>query len=246
MARVLMPLPAVDFDPSESAIPWQALRGAGHEVVFATPAAEPAACDERMISGRGLGPWKPILRARRDARDAYRELENDAAFRKPLRYADLAGADFDAMVLPGGHAPGMKVYLEAAELHAAVGRHLAAGRPLGAICHGVVLAARSKDGDRSALFGRRTTALTESMELSAWRMTRLWLGDYYRTYPETVQAEVTRAVGAPERFLAGPFAVRRDAPDALGRGFTVRDGNYLSARWPGDAYRFARDLLALM
>ena len=30
-----------------------------------------------------------------------------------------------------------------------------------------------------------------------------------------------------------------DAPEQLERGFTVRDGQYLSARWPGDAHRFA-------
>jgi protease I len=36
-----------------------------------------------------------------------------------------------------------------------------------------------------------------------------------------------------------------DAPERLGIGFTVRDGNYLSARWPGDAHRFAGDLAAM-
>ena len=41
--------------------------------------------------------------------------------------------------------------------------------------------------------------------------------------------------------------LRRDAPGKLRRGFAHRDGNYLSARWPGDAHRFAndfRDMLA--
>src|SRR2546425_921445 len=123
--RILMPLPAVDFDPSESAIPWKVLCAAGHEIVFATPDGAPARCDDRMLTGRGLGPWRPILAARADARAAYRELEASSAFREPLRYADLAGASFDAMVLPGGHAPGMRPYLESAELHTAVAAHVA-------------------------------------------------------------------------------------------------------------------------
>ena len=28
--------------------------------------------------------------------------------------------------------------------------------------------------------------------------------------------------------------------------FVVRDGNYLSARWPGDVHRFAREFSALL
>ena len=38
----------------------------------------------------------------------------------------------------------------------------------------------------------------------------------------------------------------RDCPNRLGRGFTVKDGNYLSARWPGDCYRLAADYLRLV
>jgi hypothetical protein len=29
-------------------------------------------------------------------------------------------------------------------------------------------------------------------------------------------------------------------------GFTVRDGEYLSARWPGDAHRFAAEFAAMI
>jgi len=29
-------------------------------------------------------------------------------------------------------------------------------------------------------------------------------------------------------------------------GFTVRDGQYLSARWPGDAHRFAHELAGML
>ena len=47
MAKVLMLLPAQDYDPTESAVPWGALRAAGHEVIFATPKGDPAYADDR-------------------------------------------------------------------------------------------------------------------------------------------------------------------------------------------------------
>ena len=83
-----------------------------------------------------------------------------------------------------------------------------------AICHGVLLAARTVDPvtGRSVLYGRKTTALTWELERRAWRIarvTRFWDPDYYRTYVEktgdpigymSVQAEVTRALQNPGDF----------------------------------------------
>jgi protease I len=40
--------------------------------------------------------------------------------------------------------------------------------------------------------------------------------------------------------------MRRDSDRRLCRGYVVRDGNYLSARWPGDAHRFGDALVAMM
>lgn len=237
---MLIPLPRRDFDPTEVAVPWQVLTRAGHAVVFATPDGRAGQADAHMLEGTGLGPWKTLLRADARGREAYQQMERSEAFRQPLRYNQLDDLAFDGLVLPGGHAKGVREYLESTRLQALVVRAFAADRPVGAICHGVVLAARARLADgRSVLHGRRTTALTRSMELSAWAMTVLWLGDYYRTYPLTVQAEVRAALAAPGDFLAGPLPLRRDSPDDLGAGFVVRDGNYLSARWPGDAHRFA-------
>mgnify|MGYP000585483861 CR=1 FL=1 len=77
--------------------------------------------------------------------------------------------------------------------------------------------------------------------------TRLWLGDYYRTYPTTVEAEVTAVLASTRDFERGPrFTVLRDSPNHLARGFTVRDGNYLSGRWPGDCHRLAAEYTDLV
>jgi protease I len=245
--RVVIPLPNRDFDPTETAVPWQVLSDAGHDVWFATPDGAVGAADDRMLSGRGLGPWRPILVASRDARRAYAEMERSARFAAPIPYAALATERFDAMVLPGGHAQGMRPYLESHVLQDAAREHLARGLPLGAICHGVLVLARAVDPKTgwSALHGRRTTALLRSMELSAWTMTCAWLGNYYRTYPEMVEEEVTRALSAQADFVAGPFAMLRDGPERL-TGFALRDDNYVSARWPGDAYTFAHRLASIL
>ena len=86
----------------------------------------------------------------------------------------------------------------------------------------------------------------KQMELIAWRLTRLYLGDYYRTYPTTVEDEVRSALARPEDFITGPLPLRRNLAARLGAGFTVRDGEYLSARWPGDAHRFTDEFAAMI
>jgi protease I len=183
-----------------------------------------------------------------DAISAYASMQQDDSFRRPITWAALADGEVDALVLPGGHAPGMREYLESPHLQAAILSAMAADRPVAAICHGVLLMARTIDpsSGRSVLWGRRTTALPRNMEMSAWGMTCTWLGSYYRTYPETVEDEVTRALVRERDFDAGPMSTLRDAPEHLDRGFFVLDNNYLSARWPGDAYAFSAALLRLL
>jgi putative intracellular protease/amidase len=109
--------------------------------------------------------------------------------------------------------------------------------PVAAICHGVLVAARA-----GVLAGVRTSCLPKYMELTAWSLTAWKHGNYYRTYPETVQDEVVRRGGV---FVRGPIELlRRGTAEDDGPAFVVEDGRYLSARWPGDAYLLARRLLA--
>jgi len=247
VAIVVVPLPSYGFDPTEVAVPWRVLRDAGHDVRFATPDGAPGRADQRMVTGKGLGPLAPVLRADGNARSAHAELLRDDGFSHPISWDAIEVSHLEALLLPGGHDKGVIEYLESTVLQQTVAAAFATGLPVAAICHGVVLAARSHDTHgRSVLHGRRTTALLQSQELAAWWLTRSWLGDYYRTYPETVQHEVTGALAAPSDFVTGPRSLRRDAPGRLGAGFVVRDGNYLSARWPGDAHRFAGELLAML
>ena len=278
-----MPLPQADFDPSEAAVSWRVLRDAGHEISFATPDAKPARADPVMVSGCGLDYWSRVpglqrlklvgllLRANLAAREAYAQLVENAAFAAPLAWAQVDPADFDGLLLPGGHAQGIREYLESRTLQAIVAAFFDADKPVAAVCHGVVLAARSVSPrtGKSVLHGRKTTALTWRLEHSAWMLSRYggrwWDRYYYRTYLEqpgeapgyrSVQAEVTRALAAPEDFLDVPrdapdrwrktSGVHRDSPSDTRPAFVVRDGSYVSARWPGDVHTFATEFAAVL
>ncbi|MFD8545971.1 type 1 glutamine amidotransferase domain-containing protein [Streptomyces sp. NPDC059649] len=245
--RVLMPVPDRDFDVTEVAVPWRLLTDAGHEVVLATErAGTRPACDPRLLTGVLFGR----LGAAPEARRYYEELTRSEEFAATVGWSELDPDGYDGLLLPGGHAPGMRQYLGSAALRRQVGRFWALGRPVGAICHGVLVLARTTDPatGRSLLADRRTTCLPRYMERSAYLATAWRLGRYYRTYPAYVEHEVRAALDAPDtQFARGPrtLSARGTATDDS-PAFVVEDGNYLSARWPGDAYLFARRFLALL
>jgi len=282
MAHVLMPMPARDFDPTEVGVTWKVLTSRGHQVSFATPDGATAAGDRLMLTGEGLDPWGFVpglralrlvglaLRANADGRGAYAEMAASAAFRSPQRWAEPRAEAFDGLVLGGGHrARGMRPYLESEVLQGLVAAFFAAGKPVGAICHGVPLAARGRDAaGRSVLFGRKTTSLTWRLERTAdsiARIARFWDGGYYRTYRDgpgeprgymSVEREVTRALADPADFRhvtprdpdfrRRTSGTRRDTLDDDRCAFVVRDGSYVSARWPGDAHTFAKVFAAVI
>jgi putative intracellular protease/amidase len=83
------------------------------------------------------------------------------------------------------------------------------------------------------------------MERSAYLLTFWKLGRYYRTYDEYVEDEVKAALEDPRaQFVRGPRTLtKRGTSDDDTAAFVVEDGSYVSARWPGDAYLFAKKLL---
>jgi putative intracellular protease/amidase len=279
MGTVLIPIPDRDFDPTEVAVSWRVLTNNGHRVIFATESGMPGVADDIMVTGRGLDLWSQLpvfgamsiigrmLRANKDGRRAYEDMLRSTEFQHPVSWTQATLDGVDALLLPGGHrARGMRSYIDSDTLQRLVVDAFARGVIVAAICHGVLLAARSVDPatGRSVLYGHRTTALTWALERSAWqltRVTRFWDPDYYRTYTEepgqsggymSVQAEVTRALrsptdfcdverGSPRWWLKTSGMVRDTATDSR-PAFVVDDGGYLSARWPGDTHTFANAL----
>jgi putative intracellular protease/amidase len=266
----------MDFDPTEVAVSWQVLTDHGHGVAFTTESGRPGVADEIMVSGRGLDLWSKVpglgrvslvgrlLRANRDARAAYAKMLGSSEYRHPVAWADADIDGVDALLLPGGHrARGMRSYIDSEVLQGLVVDAFKRGVVVAAICHGVLLAARSIDPatGRSVLYGHKTTALTWDFERRAWqtsRVTRFWDPDYYRTYSErpgdpdgymSVEAEVTRALQNPSDFCNVPedspqfrkqtSGMSRDTATDSRPAFVVDDGSYISARWPGDTHTFA-------
>ena len=276
MGTVLIPIPDRDFDPTEVSVSWRVLTDNGHRVIFATESGTPGVADDIMVTGRGLDIWSAlpvlgslsliglVLRANKNGRDAYAAMVRSQEYQHPVSWSAAALDDVDGLLLPGGHrARGMRSYVDSDLLQRLVVDAFTRGMIVAAICHGVLLAARSVDPStgRSVLYGRKTTSLTWAMERLAWRLTRItrfWDPDYYRTYSEepgqpggymSVQSEVTRALADPKDFrdvargtphwrLKSSGMARDTATDSR-PAFVVDDGNYLSARWPGDTHTFA-------
>jgi putative intracellular protease/amidase len=244
MARVLCPLPDTDFDTTEVAVPWHVLQRAGHEVVFSTEKSGTLpTCDPLLLSGVLMGK----LGAGDDAKALYGRLVEDLAFRSPRAWAELVVDEYDALLLPGGHAPNMRQYLGSPVLQEKVVAFWKLGRPVAAICHGTIVLARSIDPEtqKSVLHHSKTTCLPKYMERSAYFLTAWKLGRYYRTYPTYVEDEVKSVLANSEmQFIRGPRTfVSRDRDEGGPPGFIVEDGRYVSARWPGDAWTFAKALL---
>jgi len=62
-----------------------------------------------------------------------------------------------------------------------------------------------------------------------------------------VEDEVRAVLDDPAQLEHGPRVyTRRGTLDDDAHAFVVEDGNYVSARWPGDAYLFARRFAALL
>lgn len=240
MAKVLLPLPDRDFDVTEVAVPWKLLGEAGHDVVFATETGATPACDPLLITGVVFG----TLGARPEPIAFYREMEHTPAFVSPRRWSECDPAAFDALFLAGGHAPGMKQYLGSEVVQRITAAFFANDKPIAAICHGVLVAARAQRTDGvSVLRGRRTTCLPKYMERSAYLATFWRRGRYYRTYPEYVEDEVRAVLEDPTDFERGPRELsKRGTREDHSHAFVVEDRNYVSARWPGDAYLIAAKL----
>ncbi len=240
--RILLPLPDSDYDVTEVAVPWKLLTEAGHEVVFATenPSVITAA-DPLLLSGVIFGQ----LGADPEAQHFYREMLGTPGFANSVAWSDLNPTDYDALLLPGGHAPGMRQYLGNSVLHGKIAEFWKTNRPVAAICHGVLVAARSRNEDgTSILRGFQSTCLPKYMERIAYYISAWKLGRYYRTYPAYVEDEVRAALGEARHFERGPITLSKRGTRSDDDGtFVVEDRHYISGRWPGDSYLLAKRLL---
>ncbi len=231
MKRILIPLPDKDFDLTEVAVPWKRLKEKGYIVEFATENGALAQTDPLLISGVIFGQ----LGAKKEAIQWYRLLEKSPEFLHPIKFKNIDVEAYDLLHLPGGHAQGMKQYLENKVLQDKVVAFFRQDKIIGAICHGGVVLARSIDPatNKSVIHTRTLTALTKILERTAYWLTAWKLGKYYRTYPAYVQDEIVETLAKKEQFITGnPF-----------KPLVIEDGNLITARYPDDAYQYAQKLI---
>lgn len=282
---VVMVLPKIGFDPSEAAVTWQQLTQHGIRVCFATPDGQPAKADPVMLTGEGLDwwGWIPLLKkltlvgrmlgANADARLAYAAMANTPEFLAPITYEDIDITTIDGLAFPGGHEIRMRPFLEDTRLRKIVLQAMKGPReqqlPIAAVCHGVLVLARSRDANgHSALRDRTVTALPWAFEHKAWwigRIFRFWNPNYYRTYLEasgqptgymSVEAEIRREQSEEGRFLNPPTTsptyyyqtsgLHRDSQDDTRPSWVVRDANLVTARWPGDVHQFGETFASVV
>lgn len=175
---------------------------------------------------------------------------------------DFTLEPYNLLFFPGGHEKGVRQVIDSPIVHAHVAKYFpetlrSAGnnvtgkslqkKAVGAVCHGVMVLSSStypegsSNAGKSVLHDADTTALPATFEKVAYYGTKLFLGDYYKTYgagSENVQESVTKVLDNKSQFKnsvgTSPFLV--DDPKY----------RYLSARWPGDAKLLGEKLVHLV
>ncbi|QDR81631.1 type 1 glutamine amidotransferase domain-containing protein [Sporomusa termitida] len=192
----------------EFAIPYLALTAAGYGVTIGSPAGGRAPVDPQSVAGHIPPAWQAAAGA--------------LAATKKLDV--LRVADYDAIIFPGGHGPMFDL---------ATNRHLAgvlpqfaaAGKVIGAVCHGpaALVSAVMPDG-KPLLAGKRVTAFTNEEETTTH-----------------LQAVVPFFLETRLKALGAEFS--KSAP---GVGQVVVDGNLVTGQNKQACDRFTQAVLTVL
>ncbi|KAA0271090.1 MAG: thiamine biosynthesis protein ThiJ [Chloroflexi bacterium] len=203
--HVLIPLPDSDFDPTESATPWRVCVERGWRATFATEHGNVAKADDRLLMGFVRGPLGAGPMGLRDCK----RMTEAPEYRKPIRYDEINAGDYDAILLTGGHAPGMKQFLESRVLQEKVVGFFKQNKGIGAICHGLLVLARAIDPEtgKSVIYDYKVTSLTKGLEMIGYASTFWLLGRRFRTYDAYVEDETRAALRDGRQYSKGliPF-----------------------------------------
>lgn len=172
MANILMVVSAADSltmrDGSEHPTGYWAeelieshrtLLEAGHTVSIATPGGRKPTVDQVSLAPESAGGQEKADRFR-----AYIG-SIDAELSSPLVLAEAKAADYDAVVMPGGHGP-MADLFQDADLGRLLVETDQAGKIVAPFCHGPAALLSAKDGSGAFAFaGRRLTVFSDDEEL---------------------------------------------------------------------------------
>ncbi|MEV6556051.1 type 1 glutamine amidotransferase domain-containing protein [Nocardia sp. NPDC051756] len=148
------------FWAEEFAVPYEAAKAAGHEIVVATPGGVVPPVDQGSLAPDFNGGQEGA-----DKRAAV--LAASTELQHPIKLSEVDLDDYAAVFYPGGHGPmeDLAVNAESGELLTAA---LHSGKPLAIVCHGpaALLAAVGPDG-ANAFAGYTLTGFTNVEEQQA-------------------------------------------------------------------------------
>ncbi|MFF8847314.1 type 1 glutamine amidotransferase domain-containing protein [Streptomyces sp. NPDC015127] len=206
------------FWAEEVAASHEVLRAAGHDVTIATPGGVRPTADPISLDARG---GVEEADARRFA--AYLEAI-DGELAAPLDLAKVSADDYDAVYIPGGHAP-MTDLADNADLGRLLNDADRGGSLVAALCHGLaaLLSARREDGSFT-FAGREVTSFSDEEERQGG------LGD---RSPYFVESRL-RELGA--KVTTGP----------AWSSTVVEDGNLISGQNPQSSADTARRVVGAL
>ncbi|PMD42017.1 class I glutamine amidotransferase-like protein [Hyaloscypha variabilis F] len=245
-AKMLFAMADYGHDPTETAVPYMAFKKAGFEIQFATENGKTPECDEKML--RGI--TQKLLGANRFTVNAYDEMSKTPEFCSPLSWSspDFSLNSYNLVFLPGGHEKGVRQVIDSPIMHKQLAEYFPATKKpskktVAAICHGVMVLSETQDANgKSIIHECDTTALPARFEQFAFWGTRVFLGDYYKTYgvgSDDVEVSVRKRLDDPAKQYKNSLS---PSP------FIVQDQkyNYLSGRFPNDAQLLAEKTIDLV
>ncbi len=122
-------------------------------------------------------------------------------FQIPLSWSspDFSFEPYNLIFLPGGHEKSVRQLIDSHTIHKLLAAYFStttkpSKRTVAAVCHGVMVLSETKNAvGKSVIHDCSTTALPALFEQAAFWSTRLFLGDYYKTYgigSDNVEASV--------------------------------------------------------
>ncbi|MFE7746347.1 type 1 glutamine amidotransferase domain-containing protein [Nocardia sp. NPDC057455] len=148
------------FWAEEFVVPFEKLKGAGHDIVVATPGGVVPTVDKSSLAPDANG-------GQENADHRSHVIDTSAELNNPVDLAEVDLADYAAVFYPGGHGPmeDLAVDADSGRLLAAT---LASGKPLAVVCHApaALLAAEGEDG-ASVFAGYALTGFTNAEETQA-------------------------------------------------------------------------------
>ncbi|WP_433062126.1 DJ-1/PfpI family protein [Dactylosporangium sp. CS-033363] len=204
--------------------PWDALRGAGHELTLATYLGKTPLPGAISMDPEFVDPMQKVRMNPPELLARIGQILDSGEWAAPIRTRDADMADYDALVIVGGAGSALDV-AGSGLVHRLVLDAYKSGKTIGALCYAVGALAFTRDPDddmRSVIYGRHVTAhphawdFVEDLEYDVVRATednpRLRLKTSGFVFP--LQYLVQDAVG-PSGSVASDPTTSRERPSVV-------------------------------